>query len=141
MNNMEKALKKVKCAKLDGPIYNCLPIPGPTGPAGPTTVNVGNTYTINSNENAKVQNSGTNDNVILDFYIPKGNDGNGEKIIIGKTETLDANARAKVVDTFDGNTHKLDFYIPQGFDGVKGEKGDIGPTARCNKSSIYIFKW
>lgn len=68
MNNLEKALKKVKCAKLDGP----------TGPAGPTTVNVGNTYTINSNENAKVQNSGTNDNVILDFYIPKGNDGNGE---------------------------------------------------------------
>ena len=128
MNNMEKALKKVKCAKLDGPIYNCLPIPGPTGPAGPTTVNVGNTYTINSNENAKVQNSGTNDNVILDFYIPKGNDGNGEKIIIGKTETLDANARAKVIDTFDGNTHKIDFYIPQGFDGVKGEKGDIGPT-------------
>ena len=128
MNNLEKALKKVKCAKLDGPIYNCLPIPGPTGPAGPTTVNVGNTYTINSNENAKVQNSGTNDNVILDFYIPKGNDGNGEKIIIGKTETLDANARAKVIDTFDGNTHKLDFYIPQGFDGVKGEKGDIGPT-------------
>ena len=81
MNNMEKALKKVKCAKLDGPIYNCLPIPGPTGPAGPTTVNVGNTYTINSNENAKVQNSGTNDNVILDFYIPKGNDGIEVKIM------------------------------------------------------------
>ena len=85
MDNMEKALKKVKCAKLDGPIYNCLPIPGPTGPAGPTTVNVGNTYTINSNENAKVQNSGTNDNVILDFYIPKGSDGNGEKGDIGPT--------------------------------------------------------
>ena len=81
MNNMEKALKKVKCAKLDGPIYNCLPIPGPTGPAGPTTVNVGNTYTINSNENAKVQNNGTNDNVILDFYIPKGNDGIEVKIM------------------------------------------------------------
>lgn len=68
---MEKALKKVKCAKLDGP----------TGPAGPTTVNVGNTYIINSNENAKVQNSGTNDNVILDFYIPKGNDGIEVKIM------------------------------------------------------------
>ena len=47
MNNLEKALNKIKCAKLDGP----------TGPAGPTTVNVGNTYTINSNENAKVQNA------------------------------------------------------------------------------------
>lgn len=80
------------------------------------------------NQDAKVENTGTNTNAILEFYIPKGNDGNGEKIIIGKTETLDANARAKVIDTFDGNTHKLDFYIPQGFDGVKGEKGDIGPN-------------
>lgn len=71
MNNLEKTLNKIKCAKLDGP----------TGPAGPINVNVGNTYTINSNKNAKVQNSGTNDNVILDFYIPKGNDGIEVKIM------------------------------------------------------------
>ena len=25
--------------------------------------------------------------------------------------------------------------------GPKGDTGEIGPTARCNKSSIYIFKW
>ena len=25
--------------------------------------------------------------------------------------------------------------------GPTGPKGDQGPTARCNKSSIYIFKW
>ena len=25
--------------------------------------------------------------------------------------------------------------------GPQGEKEDAGPMARCNKSSIYIFKW
>lgn len=25
--------------------------------------------------------------------------------------------------------------------GPTGPTGPIGPTARCNKSSIYIFKW
>lgn len=25
--------------------------------------------------------------------------------------------------------------------GPQGRQGDIGPTARCNKSSIYFFKW
>ena len=29
----------------------------------------------------------------------------------------------------------------QGLQGVAGEIGPTGPTARCNKSSIYIFKW
>ena len=29
----------------------------------------------------------------------------------------------------------------QGVAGVQGEIGPTGPTARCNKSSIYIFKW
>lgn len=60
---------------------------GPTGPAGPVTISVGTTTTLEPGNNASVTNSGTNENVILDFAIP------------------------------------------------------IGPTARCNKSSIYIFKW
>ena len=29
----------------------------------------------------------------------------------------------------------------QGIQGVQGPQGPTGPTARCNKSSIYIFKW
>lgn len=128
MDNYQKALKKIECAKLDGPLCCCVPIPGPTGPQGPATIEVGETHTINSNQEARVQNTGTNTNAVLEFFIPKGNDGNGEKITIGKTETLDANASARVEDTFDGKTHILDFYIPQGFDGLNGEKGDIGPT-------------
>ena len=128
MNNYQKALKKIECAKLEGPICTCCSIPGPTGPQGPATIDVGTTHTINSNQDAKVENTGTNTNAILEFYIPKGNDGNGDKVVIGKTETLDANAKARVDDTYDGKTHILDFYIPQGYDGLKGDKGDIGPT-------------
>lgn len=60
---------------------------GPTGPMGPASITVGITNTGLPNTKAIVSNSGTNDNVILDFVIPQG------------------------------------------------------PTARCNKSSIYIFKW
>lgn len=75
MNNLEKAQKKVKCAKSDGPIYTCMPIPGPTGPAGLATIQVGETYTLNSNQKARVQNNGTNTNAILDFYIPQSFDG------------------------------------------------------------------
>ena len=30
---------------------------------------------------------------------------------------------------------------PAGVQGPQGVVGATGPTARCNKSSIYIFKW
>ena len=30
---------------------------------------------------------------------------------------------------------------PRGIQGEVGATGPTGPTARCNKSSIYIFKW
>lgn len=45
---------------------------GPTGPAGPVTISVGTTTTLEPGNNASVTNSGTNENVILDFAIPIG---------------------------------------------------------------------
>lgn len=67
----------------------------------------GNTYTVNSNENAKVQNSETNDNVILDFYIPQGFDGvKGEKGDIGPN-LIEIAYIATFIDTFTGNGMKL----------------------------------
>ena len=63
----------------------------------------GNTYTVNSNENAKVQNSETNDNVILNFYIPQGFDGvKGEKGDIGPN-LIEIAYIATFIDTFTGN--------------------------------------
>jgi hypothetical protein len=105
---------------------------GPTGPAGPATISVGTTVTGDPGESASVTNSGTDTNAILDFVIPqgqKGNDGIGDTIFVRSTTTGEAGTEAKVIDNKVNNTHVLDFVIPK------------GPIARCNKSSIYIFKW
>ena len=45
---------------------------GPTGPAGATTIDVGTTTTTDPGTNASVTNVGTNENVILNFSIPRG---------------------------------------------------------------------
>lgn len=119
---------------------------GPTGPKGengPTTIEIGVTETVSSNEEAIVTNTGTNKDVILNFKIPKGEKGEtgekGEKgdigprglpgeigisevITIDGTETVEPDELAEVQDDFDRNIHHLTFYIP------KGEKGDVGPT-------------
>ena len=50
----------------------CFGPTGPTGPAGPATIEVGNTTTGVPGSEATVTNSGTNENVILDFVIPSG---------------------------------------------------------------------
>ena len=123
---------------------------GEKGDAGPATIQIGNVITIDAGEEAEVYNTGTPENVVLEFKIPKGVKGDkGEKGDIGPrglpgeigrtehinvelTETVDPTEEAQVLDTFENNVHNLSFYIP---------KGDTGATARCNKSSIYIFKW
>ncbi len=78
-------------------------IPGPTGPKGergipgPASIDVGITETVEPFEDAKVENVGTHEDVILNFKIPRGKQGIDGKI------------------------------GPQGVPGPKGEKGDIGP--------------
>ena len=52
--------------------------PGPAGPKGdpgPVSVTVGTTTTTDAGTNANVTNSGTTENVILDFSIPRGEPG------------------------------------------------------------------
>lgn len=70
---------------------------GDTGIPGPASIDVGDTETVEPFEKAKVENVGTNENVVLNFKIPKGQQGVDGKI------------------------------GPQGIPGPKGEKGDIGP--------------
>lgn len=83
--------------------YKFCYVQGPTGPKGekgipgPVSVDVGITETVEPYENAKVENEGTNEDVILHFKIPRGKQG-----IEGKIG-------------------------PQGIPGPKGDKGDIGP--------------
>ena len=92
--------------------YRFCYIQGPTGPKGekgdvgpkgergiqgPTQINVGITETLEPFENAKVENVGTSEDVILNFKIPRGMQGIDGKI------------------------------GPQGIPGPKGDKGDVGP--------------
>lgn len=86
--------------------YQICYVQGPTGPRGekgdrgipgPSSIDVGITETVEPFEVAKVENSGTNEDVILNFKIPRGQQGVEGKI------------------------------GPQGIPGPKGEKGDIGP--------------
>ena len=48
---------------------------GPTGPQGPAAITVGDTVTSAPGTNAIVTNSGTPENVILEFAIPRGDIG------------------------------------------------------------------
>ena len=86
----------------------------------------------------------------------QGPPGKSEKISVGR---VSGGSEAIITDNFDGEVHILNFVIPKGEKGDKGdigpqgdigpkgdigpqgEKKDAGPIARCNKSSIYIFKW
>ena len=70
---------------------------GERGIPGPASINIGVTETVESFEEAKVENVGTEEDVILDFKIPRGKQGIDGKI------------------------------GPQGIPGPKGEKGDVGP--------------
>lgn len=125
IKKLEEERRKCKICYIRGPKGD----KGDKGECGPASISIGDTITTEANTKAKVENIGTNTDVILTFYIPKGQDGtSGDEIIIGNTYTLDANARAKVVDTKKDNTHTLDFYIPQGFDGVNGAKGEPGQS-------------
>lgn len=70
---------------------------GERGMPGPSSIDIGTTETIEPFEDAKVENVGTNEDVILNFKIPRGKQGIDGKI------------------------------GPQGIQGPKGEKGDMGP--------------
>jgi len=66
--NENKEKTRCKFCYVQGPT-------GPTGPAGAATITVGTTTTTDAGSNASVTNSGTNENVILDFSIPRGSIG------------------------------------------------------------------
>ena len=100
--NENKEKTRCKFCYIQGPT-------GPAGPAGAATITVGTTTTTDAGSNASVTNSGTNENVILDFSIPRGS--------IGPT----------------GPTG------PQGNIGPIGLTGATGPTERLFKSSNKII--
>ena len=79
--------------------YCCIKGPkgekGDKGEPGPSTIQIGSVETVEPYENAMVENVGTSEDVVLNFKIPKGEQGVEGKI------------------------------GPQGLIGPKGEKGDV----------------
>ena len=114
MNNncFDNKIKKIlDCGKQ----CNCTPIivgpTGPTGPQGPASIAVGVTTTTDPGTNASVTNVGTDDNVILNFNIPRGETGPIGPQGIPGTE---------------GPTGPTG---PTGPQGLQGIQGPTGPTA------------
>lgn len=76
---------------------------GSTGPAGQSaTVAVGTVTTLPPGSPATVVNVGTSSAAVLDFSIPRGNDGAGAGDVVGP-----ASATADALVQFDGTTGKL----------------------------------
>ncbi len=80
---------------------------GPTGPTGPTgpagsasaRISVASTTTTGPDEEANVYNSGTDNDVLLNFVIPKGATGPIANFMIGSVRTVDSNTPAQVTIT------------------------------------------
>ena len=129
-NNIKKAKQYIDCFNKEKPniTYTCVGPTGPTGPAGPAgaSVTVGTTTTTAPGTNASVVNTGTPSNAVLEFNIPAG--------ATGPTGPAGPQG-AQGIQGEQGPTG------PAGPQGAQGIQGEQGPTARCNKSSIYIFKW
>ena len=109
---IDEESKKYKQCYIQGP-------PGPKGEQGikgdpgPATIRVGSTETVESSEPALVINTGTKEDVILNFKIPKGDKGDkGEQGIQGMQ-----GPKGEQGDKGD-----------IGLKGDKGEKGEPGPT-------------
>ena len=134
MNNNcfdNKIKKNLDCGKK----CNCTPIivgpTGPTGPQGPASITVGVTTTTDPGTNASVTNVGTDDNVILNFNIPRGETGPiGPQGIPGTEGPTGPTGPQGLqgLQGIQGPTGPTGPTGPQGLQGLQGIQGPTGPT-------------
>ena len=89
---------------------------GEKGDTGEITV--GKVTTVQYDQFAKVTNSGTTTDAVLDFEIPQGKPA---FVKVGKVVTIPPESEAQVVNVGTENDPVLDFYIPEGV-GFKADK-------------------
>lgn len=114
-NNIRRAQHLIDCYNKEHPNAGgccCFGATGPTGPTGPAaaTITVRSTTTSEPGTDASVVNGGTNNNVLLDFTIPRG-------------ATGPAGATGAAGATGPTGPQGL-----QGLQGVTGPTGAIGAT-------------
>ena len=131
MNNNcfdNKIKKNLDCGKK----CNCTPIivgpTGPTGPQGPASIAVGVTTTTDPGTNASVTNVGTDDNVILNFNIPRGETGPIGPQGIPGTEGPTGPTGPQGLQGLQGIQGPTGPTGPQGLQGIPGTEGPTGPT-------------
>ena len=131
MNNNcfdNKIKKNLDCGKK----CNCTPIivgpTGPTGPQGPASIAVGVTTTTDPGTNASVTNVGTDDNVILNFNIPRGETGPIGPQGIPGTEGPTGPTGPQGLQGLQGIQGPTGPTGPQGLQGIQGPTGPTGPA-------------
>lgn len=106
------------------------------------TIAVNNVNTVDFDQPAEVKNVGTENDVKLDFNIPKGEpgkdgiDGQSATITVGKIVTVDSDIDAKVTDTGNGQNAVFNFYIPKGKDGLDGKNGTDGKDGETGPQGL-----
>ena len=110
-NSYRKAYCKIKKYNEGGGGGGVCLIVGPTGPAGMGSITIGNTTTGNPGTNAVVTNTGTSQDAILNFTIPRGATGPaGPAGPQGPTGISTTNTYGRKYDTnliTQGTTNKL----------------------------------
>ena len=142
MNNNcfdNKIKKNLDCGKK----CNCTPIivgpTGPTGPQGPASIAVGVTTTTDPGTNASVTNVGTDDNVILNFNIPRGETGPIGPQGIPGTEGPTGPTGPQGLQGIQGPTGPTGPAGPQGLQGLQGIQGPTGPTGPAGPTAIETY--
>lgn len=107
-------------------------IQGPTGPKGDiglsATVEIGVVDTVDSNSSAEVTNSGTTNNAIFNFKIPKGDKGpQGERGLQGFYFVPNVDINGNISWTNNGDLNNPDTINIKGPKGDKGDQGIAGP--------------
>lgn len=111
------------------------------------TLTVGETTTLAAGENATVLNSGTIENAVLNFGIPKGHDGiNGKDgtaatITIGTVTTGEPGSNASVTNVGTDTAAVLAISIPRGDKGADGAgAGDVIAAANNTFTAWNFFE-
>ena len=142
MNNncFDNKIKKIlDCGKQ----CNCTPVivgpTGPTGPQGPASIAVGVTTTTDPGTNASVTNVGTDDNVILNFNIPKGETGPIGPQGIPGTEGPTGPTGPQGLQGLQGIQGPTGPTGPTGPQGLQGLQGIQGPTGPAGPTAIETY--
>lgn len=110
-------------------IENCCGMNGVLDPATPMgTLAVGTITTLEPGSKATVENIGTDSAAVLNFGIPKGDEGQAATVTVGKVTKGDAGSDPIVTNSGTLNAAILDFTFPA------GEKGET-PTIQIGKTT------